>query len=171
MDEISIIIAGVSKIGKSRLIDTISLEIGDQIKKNRYFTQMIFRGSDTLINLHEYTIYQPYLEGPCSLSKDDPFITGKPDIFYFLIDNLNMNSITNLSTWLVFLKGKKTRIKILDMCDAHLETDDTLCFPIIHPGIEDYIGQKIQLKHLNVQEIRNDINELINEKNVNIVLN
>lgn len=163
MAEISIIIAGVSKIGKTNLIDQIAEEFGTNIQKNLYYTQMSLKGTDFKIILQEYTIYLPYLEGPCKLLDDDPFVTGKPDIFYFLYNNLDINSICNLSIWLVFLKHMHKKIKIFDMGSKENKPDDSINFPIIHPRLEDYIGQKIAFKPLNIQEIKRDLLEIINE--------
>ena len=162
MAEIRIIVAGVSKIGKSKLIDKIVQNFGVNVQKNLYHTQMILKGTNVKIILQEYTIYQPYLEGPCKLLEDDPFVTCKPDIFYFLYNNLDLNSICNLSTWLVFLKEKNKKIKIFDMGNKEEgELNDSMTFPVIHPRLEEFIGQKIDLMTINIQEIKNDILEFI----------
>ena len=166
MPEITIIIAGVSKIGKTKLIDKIAQEFGVNIQKNLYQTQMTLKGTDIKIILKEYTIYQPYLEGPCILTAEDPFVTCKAEIFYFLYNNLDINSISNLSVWLVFLKEKNKKIKIFDMGikeEGDEEFNDSFVFQVINPRLEDFFGKKFDLKPICIQEIKNDIVECINE--------
>ena len=164
MNEIVVIIAGFQKVGKSKLIDTIANHFGDDINKYDHTTEMNLKGTDTRIVLKEYNLYMPYLEGPCILIKDDPFASGRSDIFYFLVDNNEVNSYSNLSIWLVLLKEKQKEIKVFDMNQDGNEEKDDSDFPIVHPRLQEYIGQVIPYKPIDILEIKDDLLKFINRK-------
>ena len=83
--------------------------------------------------------------------------------FYFLVDNTEIESYSNLSIWLVLLKEKQKEIKVLDINENENMDSYNPDFPIVHPRLQEYVGQTIPFKPINILEIKDDLLNFINK--------